>query len=110
MKKFENNKEWADLETWLKAVEADLIKYPSPLIKKKNTLAKRLAQCLNPHFHEVHSQTLKVYELIFKNMMINNDLSSEYYIKFLSEDLSIYSVGLFPFFQNANSKVIFYLC
>ena len=107
MNAFEKNKEWADIGNWLQKVENLLKEHPSPYISEKITFAKRLAQCLNPILLPpgIHVQTLRVYELIFKNMMLENESTNKIYIKLFTEDLAIYSVGLFPFFQYAAFQV-----
>ena len=106
---FERNKEWADIGNWLQKIENLLIEYKDPIIKEKITLGKRLSQCLNPILPPgTHLQALKVYELLFSNMALdkyqdvckNPDFVFRY-----SEDLGIYSSGLFPFFQYASSQV-----
>jgi hypothetical protein len=100
---FEKNKEWADIGNWLQKIENILRDFPSPFITEKITFAKRLAQCLNPMLpYGIHLQTLRVYELIFKNMKSSGE---ETYAQYFSEDIGIYSVGLFPFFQYASSQV-----
>ena len=48
LQKFEKNQEWADISQLLTKIEATLKEYPSPYIKDKIILAKRLSQCLNP--------------------------------------------------------------
>ena len=104
---FEKNKEWADIGNWVQKIENLLKEHPSPYITEKVTFAKRLAQCLNPILpFGTQLQTLRVYELIFTNMQLGleNKLSREY-IDLFSNDMGIYSCGLFPFFQYANSQV-----
>lgn len=95
---FEKNKEWADVGHWLQKVAKQLEDFPSPYIPDKVTFAKRLAQCLNPSLpHGVHMSTLHIYSLVFKNMK-NAGVS-------WSQDLGIYSIGIFPFFQYASFQV-----
>ncbi|RUS22467.1 Dopey, N-terminal-domain-containing protein [Endogone sp. FLAS-F59071] len=65
-------------------------------IPRKLTVAKRLAQCLNPALPAgVHQKTLEVYGYIFES--IGHDQ--------LSDDLSLWSSGLFPFVQFAAMTV-----
>ena len=99
----------ADLGNWVQKIENLLKDYPSPYISEKFTFAKRLAQCLNPILpYGVHLQTLRVYEILFKNMHIalNKNLEQDdEFIKLFSMDIALYSIGLFPFFQYASSQI-----
>jgi len=93
----------------LQRIENLLAEYKIPFITEKITLGKRLSQCLNPILPPgTHLQALKVYELLFKNMELNtyneSRLSNDFVFQF-SQDLGIYSSGLFPFFQYASSQV-----
>lgn len=105
---FEKNKEWADVGNWVQKIENLLKEHQSPYITEKVVFAKRLAQCLNPILpFGTQLNTLKVYELVFKNMQLGMDTkNSKDYIMLFSADMGIYSCGLFPFFQYANSQVI----
>ena len=95
---FEKVREWADYSQWLNKIAKVLEDYPSPQIPEKLTLAKRLAQCLNPNLPPaIHTSTIQVYNSIFKNMKQANHS--------WSEDLGIYSIGIFPFFQYASFQV-----
>ena len=106
---FEKNKEWADIGNWLQRIENLLNDYQIPYIIEKITLGKRLSQCLNPILPPgTHVQALKVYDLLFKNMNLHNyeeSRKSNDFIFEYSQDLGIYSSGLFPFFQYASSQV-----
>ena len=97
-----------DIGNWLQKIANLLKEHPSPYISEKITFAKRLAQCLNPVLpYGVHQQALRVYEQIFKNMQGDSeDRMNQEYMRLFCEDMAIYSVGLFPFFQNASSQVI----
>ena len=71
--------------------------YPTYYIPEKLTFAKRLAQCLNPTLpHGTHKIALQVYARLFKNLRTGDD--------FLN-DLPIFCIGLFPFFQNCSIQV-----
>ncbi|BEI90230.1 uncharacterized protein CcaverHIS019_0303000 [Cutaneotrichosporon cavernicola] len=95
LQSFENVNEWADFISFL----SRLLKGQSPQyseIPRKVTVAKRLAQCLNPALPAgVHTRALDVYSQIFS--MIGTEG--------LKRDLLIWSSGLFPFFQNASTSV-----
>ncbi|KAG2225478.1 hypothetical protein INT45_010305, partial [Circinella minor] len=71
--------------------------YPQfPVIPRKHTVAKRLAQCLNPGFPAgVHQKTLDVYAYILETIGTDQ----------LAEDLALWSLGLFPFVQYAAMHV-----
>lgn len=84
----------------------------------KLNLAKRLAQCLNPALPAgVHQKTLEIYEIIFrkigvsqcKNSFIANCLIATLFVFVqnagLAKDLSVYSFGLFPFFEHSATLV-----
>lgn len=102
---FEKNKAWTDIGAWLFKVEQAMKENPSPFITEKLALAKRLAQCLNPGLHQaINLQSLKIYELIFETIKQTAQGSAEDYKKMFCEDVGIYSVGLFPFFQAAHQK------
>ena len=65
------------------------------LLTDKVDLSKRLAQCLNPECPaQVHEYVINVYDVIFKNILKKNNGK-------LGENLSIFSSGLFPFFNYA---------
>ncbi|CAG8547676.1 3387_t:CDS:10 [Dentiscutata erythropus] len=89
--------EWADFISFLGKLLKAFQAYPQiPVIPRKLLVAKRLAQSLNPGLPPgVHEKALEVYEYIFKS------IGSEQ----LTEDLPIYSQGLFPFFQYAAMSV-----
>ncbi|KAF9960614.1 hypothetical protein BGZ65_012020 [Modicella reniformis] len=71
--------------------------YPQyTVIPRSLTVAKRLAQCLNPALPAgVHGKTLEVYAYILE--IIGPDQ--------LAEDLTLWSYGLFPFLQYASVSV-----
>ncbi len=105
--KFNNAKEWSDLIQILKNLKENLVKYSSSNmgnLTDKITLAKRLAQCLNPNLPAgVHETCLDVYSMLYDNIKKNNN-------NILGEDLGLYSSGLFPFFAYASiqNKIKFF--
>ena len=97
--KFNNAKDWSDLMAILKNLKENLSKYKDfnmHNVTEKITLAKRLAQCLNPKSlpSGLHEIALELYDIIFENIRKNQN-------NYLGDDLGLYSVGLFPFFQFA---------
>ena len=73
--------------------------YHTPFIPEKLTLAKRLAQCLNPQLPVgIHRKALYVYTKIFDNLKLRGDSA-------WSSDLGIYSVGIFAFFKHCSVQV-----
>ena len=98
---------WSDLLPFTKEVRQLIEKKKEEinfaLISEKNTLSKRLAQCLNPECPGgVHEVVLNIYSTILQNIISKNDGK-------LEENLGIYSSGLFPFFSYAAipNKLIF---
>ncbi|KAI5703359.1 hypothetical protein M8J75_010863 [Diaphorina citri] len=70
------------------------------ILLRRHKIAKRLAQCLHPHLPSgVHLKALEIYEIIFKCMGT----------KRLSQELFIYSAGLFPVLGFAAMNVRPYL-
>ncbi|KAF9430127.1 hypothetical protein BGZ94_008233 [Podila epigama] len=66
------------------------------VIPKSLTVAKRLAQCLNPALPAgVHGKTLDVYAYILETIGPDQ----------LADDITLYSYGLFPFLQHASLSV-----
>ncbi|KAL1915944.1 uncharacterized protein VTP21DRAFT_6332 [Calcarisporiella thermophila] len=94
---FENITEWADLIAFLGRLLKTFQAFPQfEVIPRKLTVAKRLAQCLNPALPAgVHQKTLEVYEYIFQTIGADQ----------LADDLALYSSGLFPFVQYAAMSV-----
>lgn len=97
--KFNNAKDWSDLMAILKNLKENLSKYKDfnmYYVSDKIVLAKRLAQCLNPKSlpSGLHEIALELYDIIFENIRKNQN-------NCLGEDLGLYSIGLFPFFQYA---------
>lgn len=99
--KFQNAKEWSDLQTILKKLKSNLTKYKTTNMSKltdKISLSKRLAQSLNNNLPSgVHETALDIYSLLFENIKENNN-------NYLGEDLALYSSGLFPFFSYASAQ------
>ena len=98
---------WSDLLPFTKEVRQLIEKKKDDinfaLISEKNTLSKRLAQCLNPECPGgVHEVVINIYSTILQNILLKNDGK-------LEENLGIYSSGLFPFFSYAAipNKIIF---
>ena len=98
---------WSDLLPFAKEVFQLFDKrkddFNFTLLPEKNTLSKRLAQCLNPECPGgVHEVVINIYSMILQNILSKNDGK-------LAENLGIYSSGLFPFFSYATipNKVIF---
>lgn len=70
------------------------IKYP--VVPKKVTIGKRLAQCLHPALPSgVHLKALDTYDIIFKCIGTPR----------LAHDLFVYSAGLFPLMGHAAMNV-----
>jgi len=102
---FDKNKEWVDITTWLQKLEKALKEFPSPHIKEKVQLSKRLAQCMNPMLPPpIHLATIGIYNQIFTNMKyVAGGYNSEYN-QLLCDDLGFYSLGLFPFYKSGSIK------
>jgi hypothetical protein len=67
-----------------------------PVIPKKVTIGKRLAQCLHPALPSgVHLKALEAYDIIFKCIGPQR----------LAQDLFVYSAGLFPVIAHAAMSV-----
>ena len=91
---------WSDLLSFTKDLYKQLDdkkdKLNFGLITVKNTLSKRLAQCLNPECPGgVHEVVINIYFMIFQNILTKNEGK-------LGDNLGIYSSGLFPFFTYAS--------
>ena len=98
---------WSDLLPFTKEIynlfdrKKEELNYTN--LTDRNTLAKRLAQCLNPECPGgVHEVVLNIYNLIFQNILSKNNGK-------LEDNLGIYCSGLFPFFSYASiqNKVLF---
>ncbi|TFY81819.1 hypothetical protein EWM64_g2190 [Hericium alpestre] len=94
---FDNVHEWADFIAFLKQLLKTLQAYMQfKDIPRKITVAKRLAQCLNPALPSgVHQRALDVYTHILAV------IGSEG----LKRDLALWASGLFPFFEYAATSV-----
>ncbi|XP_050520180.1 protein dopey-1 homolog isoform X4 [Daktulosphaira vitifoliae] len=88
LKSFEYTSEWADLISALGKLNKVLQSYTRyPVIPRGIKISKRLAQCMHHALPSgVHLKALETYDIIFKCMGTNR----------LSQDLFIYSAGLFP--------------
>lgn len=97
LKYFENTSEWPDLISALGKLNKVLLsnmKYV--VIPRRIVVSKRLAQCMHPALPSgVHLKALETYDIIFK--CIGTDR--------LSQELFIYSAGLFPLLGNAAMNV-----
>ena len=93
---------WSDLLSFTKEIYKILDdkkdKLNFGIISDKNTLSKRLAQCLNPECPGgVHEVVINIYDMIFQNILSKNEGK-------LGDNLGIYSSGLFPFFSYASKS------
>ncbi|ELU14591.1 hypothetical protein CAPTEDRAFT_134195 [Capitella teleta] len=97
LRNFESTSEWADLIAALGKLNKVLsahVKYP--VIPKRVTIGKRLAQCLHPALPSgVHLKALETYDIIFKCIGTPR----------LASDLFTYSAGLFPLLAHAALNV-----
>jgi hypothetical protein len=97
---FEQSSEWPDLIGFLSKMAKVLSSLYSPArcpdIPQKWLLSKRLAQCLNPALPSgVHQRVLEVYDIILSKSPASQ----------LVHDLSLWSLGLFPFLSHASMSV-----
>ena len=106
--KFKNAKEWTDLVKYIIEIQSLLNKQESIEDKTDSirlfdyndneTLAKRLAQCLNKDLPPgLHEATLNLYHLVLKNLILDNNQK-------LGKNLGLFSSGLFPFYQYASTQ------
>ncbi|KAF7457947.1 Dopey, N-terminal domain-containing protein [Cryptosporidium felis] len=98
LQSFEKAQEWADLSNCLqrlkRCISREYLEVPG--VPLKETISKRLAQCLNPSLPSgVHTKALETYESIFEK--IGRDE--------LTLDLALYGSGLFPFFAHSSTQV-----
>ncbi|KAG0295715.1 hypothetical protein BGZ98_001266 [Dissophora globulifera] len=95
LQSFDSVNEWADVNPFLSKISFQA--YPQyTVIPGSLTVAKRLAQCLNPALPAgVHGKTLEVYAYIFQTIGPDQ----------LTEDITMWSYGLFPFLQYASLSV-----
>ncbi|KAJ1819985.1 hypothetical protein LPJ75_001054, partial [Coemansia sp. RSA 2598] len=96
LQSFDYVSEWADVTAFLTKLSRSFEIYSKfAVVPHKETVAKRLAQCLNPALPTgVHQKVLGIYEQIFRQ--IGSDQ--------LVADLPLYAYGLFPFMRNASLK------
>ncbi|KAJ2697412.1 hypothetical protein FB645_005930 [Coemansia sp. IMI 203386] len=96
LQSFDYVSEWADVTAFLTKLGRSFEIYSKfAVVPHKETVAKRLAQCLNPALPTgVHQKVLGIYEQIFRQ--IDSDQ--------LVSDLPLYAYGLFPFMRNASLK------
>ena len=94
--------EWADYIAFLGRLQKALQAQPSDvnIIPEKRTVAKRLAQCLNPSLPSgVHQKTLELYDLVF-TLQGPDETSRELslYLPGLSSTLAFASLKVRPIF------------
>ncbi|KAJ2007301.1 hypothetical protein GGI04_001560 [Coemansia thaxteri] len=96
LQSFDYVSEWADVTAFLTKLSRSFEIYAKfPVVPHKETVAKRLAQCLNPALPTgVHQKALSIYEQLIQQ--IGSDE--------LVADLPLYAYGLFPFMRNASLK------
>ncbi|GAB1600861.1 protein dopey-1-like isoform X3 [Argonauta hians] len=97
LKYFESTSEWADMISFLGKLNKVLLSHMKyPVIPKRVVIGKRLAQCLHPALPSgVHLKALETYDIIFKSIGLER----------LSQDLFIYTAGLFPLMSYAAMNV-----
>lgn len=97
LKNFEYTSEWADLISALGKLNKVLLNHLKyPVIPRRIVISKRLAQCMHPALPSgVHLKALETYDIVFKCIGTNR----------LSQELFIYSAGLFPLLGNAAMNV-----
>ncbi|KAL5009879.1 hypothetical protein ScPMuIL_012184 [Solemya velum] len=97
LKSFEYTSEWADLISALGKLNKALLSHAKyPVIPKRVTIGKRLAQCLHPALPSgVHLKALETYDIIFRSIGTYR----------LAQDLFIYTAGLFPLLGHAAMSV-----
>ncbi|KAJ1730347.1 hypothetical protein LPJ61_003061 [Coemansia biformis] len=96
LQSFEYVGEWADVTAFLTKLGRSFEIYAQfAVVPHKETVAKRLAQCLNPALPTgVHQKALNIYNQIFRQIGREQ----------LVADLALYAYGLFPFMRNASLK------
>ncbi|KAJ2188091.1 hypothetical protein EV181_002407, partial [Coemansia sp. RSA 532] len=94
LQSFDYVSEWADVTAFLTKLERSFKTYSRfAVVPHKETVGKRLAQCLNPALPTgVHQKALGIYEQIFRQIGQQQ----------LIADLALYAYGLFPFMRNAS--------
>ncbi|GFE55885.1 hypothetical protein BaOVIS_032890 [Babesia ovis] len=93
---FEKPKEWADLMNCLLKLHKSILQSPICEIPQKETICKRLAQCLNPQLPSgIHVRALEVYSTMLEKAGPDG----------LEQNLALFSSGLFPFFTYSSSSV-----
>ncbi|EGR29100.1 n-terminal domain protein [Ichthyophthirius multifiliis] len=126
LKDFQKLNDWPSINNWLLKLEQVFKEYPTPYIEEqKYTLGKRLSQCLNYNLPiETHKSTLKIYRIIFENLYLlkdsneengengengenseNSEINQNEYKKYIANNLTIFTLGLFPFFQQASIQL-----
>ncbi|KAJ2802956.1 hypothetical protein H4R21_002217, partial [Coemansia helicoidea] len=96
LQSFEYVGEWADVTAFLTKLGRSFEIYAQfAVVPHKETVAKRLAQCLNPALPTgVHQKALSIYAQILQQIGREQ----------LVADLALYAYGLFPFMRNASLK------
>ena len=98
---------WSDLLPFtreiLQLLDKKKAEFNFAILSDRNTVAKRLAQCLNPECPGgVHEVVINIYNILFQNILSKNNGK-------LEDNLGIYCSGLFPFFSYASipNKLLF---
>ncbi|KAG0266708.1 hypothetical protein DFQ27_009484 [Actinomortierella ambigua] len=110
LQSFDNVNEWADVNPFLSKIMRSFQAYPQyTVIPRTLTVAKRLAQCLNPALPAgVHGKTLEVYAYIFKTIGPQLlDIYEEYYLPLrerLKPCLKSFIIGLLPGLDEEGSE------
>ncbi|KAJ1972584.1 hypothetical protein H4R34_005361, partial [Dimargaris verticillata] len=97
LQSFDYINEWADVTAFLTKLRKAFQSYQQfHVIPATPTVAKRLAQCLNPALPTgVHQKTLELYTFIFQKVTPEQ----------FRHDLPLYSYGLFPFLKYSATAV-----
>ena len=98
-----NSESWSDLFSLMNKIYHLFLKsqksnFDFNLLTNKKTLAKRLAQCLNPECpYGLHEISINIYQLILTNIKDKNENK-------LMDNLFLYSYGLFSYFPYGNNN------
>ncbi|KAL5289573.1 DOPEY1 family protein [Megaselia abdita] len=96
LRQFEYSSDWTDLISHLGKIGKIISSSPFSSIPRSIKISKRLSQCLHSSLPSgVHLKTLETYELIFIKVGMHSS----------SDDILIYSSGLFPLLSFATMNV-----